>query len=161
MVVATTCSSGHDRHGLLCKMNWEYDFFMKTSKKWVEAWSFNWISTYYPFNLRYWCHFDDDQYVNIPRLVEVLKGYPSTQDWYLGKPSQTIKTYINSVRKFSIRERSHRGWGRGHKSQKFPYGLCNRSLIFIKVILNLIQISILGCKMLRKQTSQENFRRWS
>uniref|UniRef100_A0A182IPU1 Fringe-like glycosyltransferase domain-containing protein n=1 Tax=Anopheles atroparvus TaxID=41427 RepID=A0A182IPU1_ANOAO len=36
---------------------------------------------------RWWCHFDDDNYVNVPRLVRMLDDYSPTQDWYLGKPS--------------------------------------------------------------------------
>ncbi|KXJ81802.1 hypothetical protein RP20_CCG017947 [Aedes albopictus] len=35
----------------------------------------------------WWCHFDDDNYVNVPRLVRLLDEYSPTQDWYLGKPS--------------------------------------------------------------------------
>ncbi|KAK6638344.1 hypothetical protein RUM44_008773 [Polyplax serrata] len=35
----------------------------------------------------WFCHFDDDNYVNVPRLVAMLGNYSSQQDWYLGKPS--------------------------------------------------------------------------
>jgi len=67
-MVQTNCSKGHYRQGLCCKMNKEFDFFLSTSKK-------------------FWCHFDDDNYVNIPTLVKNLKEYHAYQDWYLGKPS--------------------------------------------------------------------------
>lgn len=30
---------------------------------------------------------DDDVYLNVPRLVEMLQGYNHREDWYLGKPS--------------------------------------------------------------------------
>jgi hypothetical protein len=36
---------------------------------------------------RWFCHFDDDNYVNVPALVEILSGYDVNQDWYLGKTS--------------------------------------------------------------------------
>lgn len=36
---------------------------------------------------RWFCHFDDDNYVNIPRLLEILSNYNPQKDWYLGKPS--------------------------------------------------------------------------
>ena len=36
---------------------------------------------------RWFCHFDDDQYVNVPALEEKLRSFDSNQDWYLGKPS--------------------------------------------------------------------------
>lgn len=39
------------------------------------------------FRSRWMCHFDDDNYVNVPRLVRLLQGYDPREDWYLGKPS--------------------------------------------------------------------------
>ncbi|KAJ9590163.1 hypothetical protein L9F63_016719, partial [Diploptera punctata] len=36
---------------------------------------------------RWFCHFDDDNYVNVPRLVNLLADYSPQEDWYLGKPS--------------------------------------------------------------------------
>ncbi|XP_017487355.1 PREDICTED: fringe glycosyltransferase-like, partial [Rhagoletis zephyria] len=35
----------------------------------------------------WFCHFDDDNYVNVPRLVKLLDEYSPSVDWYLGKPS--------------------------------------------------------------------------
>lgn len=68
-MVNTNCSQGHFRKALCCKMGKEFEFFLDSAKKW-------------------WCHFDDDNYVNVPRLVRLLsQEYSPTQDWYLGKPS--------------------------------------------------------------------------
>jgi hypothetical protein len=39
------------------------------------------------YYLRWFCHFDDDQYVNVPRLVSKLREFPVSLAWYLGKPS--------------------------------------------------------------------------
>ena len=36
---------------------------------------------------RWFCHFDDDNYVNVPTLVQKLSQFDARQDWYLGKPS--------------------------------------------------------------------------
>jgi len=36
---------------------------------------------------RWFCHFDDDNYVNIPKLLSTLGKYSPQEDWYLGKPS--------------------------------------------------------------------------
>jgi len=36
---------------------------------------------------RWFCHFDDDNYVNVPRLLKLLDNYNPREDWYLGKPS--------------------------------------------------------------------------
>lgn len=49
-------------------MSVEFDSFLASGRKW-------------------WCHFDDDNYVNIPRLVELLRSFSPLDDWYLGKPS--------------------------------------------------------------------------
>ncbi|CAK8690031.1 unnamed protein product [Clavelina lepadiformis] len=51
-------------------MEAEYNAYMKTHKKW-------------------WCHFDDDNYVNIKRLVAVLNQYHWKNDMYIGKPSMS------------------------------------------------------------------------
>jgi fringe protein len=67
-LVPTTCPLDHSRHALVCKMQHELNYFLATDNKWF-------------------CHFDDDQYVNIPRLVEKLREFPVDQAWYLGKPS--------------------------------------------------------------------------
>ncbi|XP_044755226.1 fringe glycosyltransferase [Coccinella septempunctata] len=67
-MINTNCSSSHSRKALCCKMSVEFDTFIETDKKWF-------------------CHFDDDNYVNIPRLVDFLSDYNPREDWYLGKPS--------------------------------------------------------------------------
>lgn len=67
-LINTNCSSSHNRKALCCKMSVELDFFLDSSKKWM-------------------CHFDDDNYVNVPRLVKLLQEYDPREDWYLGKPS--------------------------------------------------------------------------
>lgn len=36
---------------------------------------------------RWFCHFDDDTYVNVGQLVMMLGQYNHTEDWYLGRPS--------------------------------------------------------------------------
>ncbi|CAL4122255.1 unnamed protein product [Meganyctiphanes norvegica] len=64
----TNCSATHHRRALCCKMAREFDAFLESNKRW-------------------WCHFDDDNYVNVASLVRVLGDYDPLQDWYLGKPS--------------------------------------------------------------------------
>lgn len=48
---------------------------------------------------RWFCHFDDDNYVNVPRLVKLLDEYSPTVDWYLGKPSisSPLEIHLDSV----------------------------------------------------------------
>ncbi|UXI16013.1 unc-13 A-like protein [Sarcoptes scabiei] len=67
-LVNTNCSASHNRKALCCKMSVEFDFFIASQKKW-------------------WCHFDDDNYVNVPRLLQLLQRYNPLEDYYLGKTS--------------------------------------------------------------------------
>nr|XP_027199479.1 fringe glycosyltransferase-like isoform X1 [Dermatophagoides pteronyssinus] len=67
-IVNTNCSVSHNRKALCCKMSVEFDYYIDSDKKW-------------------WCHFDDDNYVNIPRLLSLLQHYDPMYDWYLGKTS--------------------------------------------------------------------------
>ncbi|XP_072299128.1 beta-1,3-N-acetylglucosaminyltransferase lunatic fringe [Eucyclogobius newberryi] len=66
--VNTNCSAAHSRQALSCKMAVEYDKFIESGKKWF-------------------CHVDDDNYVNMRTLVKHLSQYTHTQDMYIGKPS--------------------------------------------------------------------------
>nr|XP_020462960.1 beta-1,3-N-acetylglucosaminyltransferase lunatic fringe [Monopterus albus] len=66
--INTNCSAAHSRQALSCKMAVEYDNFIESGKKWF-------------------CHVDDDNYVNVQTLVKYLSQYPHTQDMYIGKPS--------------------------------------------------------------------------
>ncbi|XP_076253648.1 fringe glycosyltransferase isoform X1 [Rhynchophorus ferrugineus] len=80
-MINTNCSSSHNRKALCCKMSVEFDTFLNTDKKWF-------------------CHFDDDNYVNVPRLVKYLADYNPIEDWYLGKPSiQAPLEIVNKDRK--------------------------------------------------------------
>lgn len=67
-VINTNCSNQHTRKALCCKMALEYDIYMNTEKRWF-------------------CHMDDDTYLNVPKLVQLLQKYNHTLDWYIGKPS--------------------------------------------------------------------------
>lgn len=67
-VINTNCSATHSRRALCCKMSVELDMFLESKKKWF-------------------CHVDDDNYVNVPALDELLKMYNPIGDWYLGRTS--------------------------------------------------------------------------
>uniref|UniRef100_A0A6J0VFE0 Beta-1,3-N-acetylglucosaminyltransferase n=1 Tax=Pogona vitticeps TaxID=103695 RepID=A0A6J0VFE0_9SAUR len=67
-VINTNCSAAHSRQALSCKMAVEYDKFIESGRKWF-------------------CHVDDDNYVNVRMLLKLLSSYPHTQDIYIGKPS--------------------------------------------------------------------------
>ncbi|XP_023814325.1 beta-1,3-N-acetylglucosaminyltransferase lunatic fringe [Oryzias latipes] len=67
-LIITNCSAAHNRQALSCKMALEYDTFMKSGKKWF-------------------CHVDDDNYLNVRPLLELLSHFSHTKDIYIGRPS--------------------------------------------------------------------------
>ncbi|XP_035695082.1 beta-1,3-N-acetylglucosaminyltransferase lunatic fringe-like [Branchiostoma floridae] len=75
-LINTNCSSSHMRQALCCKMAVEYDMFLQQEKRWF-------------------CHVDDDNYLNVHELVKLLNQYKHTDDIYLGRPSinHPMETY--------------------------------------------------------------------
>ncbi|KAJ4941672.1 hypothetical protein JOQ06_011549 [Pogonophryne albipinna] len=67
-MVVTACLSDHSQQALSCKMSAEYDGFMASEKRWF-------------------CHVDDDNYVNPEALLSLLSVFPQDGDIYVGKPS--------------------------------------------------------------------------
>lgn len=67
-LINTNCSAAHTRQALSCKMALEYDTFIISGKKWF-------------------CHLDDDNYLNSESLLKLLSQYSHTQDVYIGRPS--------------------------------------------------------------------------
>ncbi|KAG7486227.1 beta-1,3-N-acetylglucosaminyltransferase manic fringe-like [Solea senegalensis] len=67
-MVVTGCQSDHSQQALSCKMSAEYDGFMASDKRWF-------------------CHVDDDNYVNLGALLSLLSAFPQQSDIYVGKPS--------------------------------------------------------------------------
>lgn len=67
-MVVTACESDHSQQALSCKMSAEYDSFMAS-------------------NMRWFCHVDDDNYVNPDALLSLLAAFPQDGDVYVGKPS--------------------------------------------------------------------------
>lgn len=67
-LVVTNCSAEHSHPALSCKMAAEFDAFLASG-------------------LRWFCHVDDDNYVNPRALLQLLKTFPQDRDIYVGKPS--------------------------------------------------------------------------
>ncbi|XP_061626680.1 beta-1,3-N-acetylglucosaminyltransferase manic fringe isoform X2 [Phyllopteryx taeniolatus] len=67
-MVATGCQSDHSQQALACKMAAEYDRFLASDNRWF-------------------CHVDDDNYVNGEALVAALAAFPQDGDIYVGKAS--------------------------------------------------------------------------
>ncbi|XP_077574471.1 beta-1,3-N-acetylglucosaminyltransferase lunatic fringe-like [Stigmatopora nigra] len=67
-LITTNCSAAHSRQALSCKMAAEYNAFLNSNKKWF-------------------CHVDDDNYLNISALLRLLSQYSHQNDVYIGRPS--------------------------------------------------------------------------
>ena len=67
-VINTKCSLGHGVEALSCKMGFEFDYFIKSNKRWF-------------------CHVDDDTYVIVNQFLQMLDGFNSSENWYIGKNS--------------------------------------------------------------------------
>ncbi|XP_033822684.1 beta-1,3-N-acetylglucosaminyltransferase manic fringe [Periophthalmus magnuspinnatus] len=64
----TRCQSDHSQQALSCKMSAEYDGFMSSDKRWF-------------------CHVDDDNYLNPGALLPLLRSFPQDGELYVGRPS--------------------------------------------------------------------------
>uniref|UniRef100_A0A2K6TB84 O-fucosylpeptide 3-beta-N-acetylglucosaminyltransferase n=1 Tax=Saimiri boliviensis boliviensis TaxID=39432 RepID=A0A2K6TB84_SAIBB len=67
-LVVTNCSAEHSHPALSCKMAAEFDTFLASGHRWF-------------------CHVDDDNYVNARALLQLLRAFPLARDVYVGRPS--------------------------------------------------------------------------
>lgn len=79
-VVKANCPIGHNRAGLCCKSGVEYEQYFSALERNEKY--------------RWFCHFDDDIYVNIPALAELLSQFNATEEVYLGRWSLNKKEKI-------------------------------------------------------------------
>ena len=45
------------------------------------------LTTFLTSDRSWFCHLDDDNYLNVPALVKMLSSYSHKEEWYLGKAS--------------------------------------------------------------------------
>uniref|UniRef100_A0A8C4X119 LFNG O-fucosylpeptide 3-beta-N-acetylglucosaminyltransferase n=1 Tax=Eptatretus burgeri TaxID=7764 RepID=A0A8C4X119_EPTBU len=67
-VVVTNCAPAHSHQALSCKMEAEFEAYLITDKQWF-------------------CHVDDDNYLNAAALLQLLGDQPHGRPLYLGRPS--------------------------------------------------------------------------
>ncbi|XP_023331863.1 beta-1,3-N-acetylglucosaminyltransferase manic fringe [Eurytemora carolleeae] len=77
-LVYTNCSTDHYRLSLCCKMAAEFEYFLKSHKSW-------------------WCHMDDDNYLNPLALVHLLKRFDPGDPVYLGRTSTATPLQIVDI----------------------------------------------------------------
>jgi hypothetical protein len=85
-VVKSHCPAGHAMDSLCCKSGQEFEEYYRAIE---TGESFRWF-----------CHFDDDEYLNIGSLSKQLETYNSSKDYYvghwltkLGKEPQTLGNF--------------------------------------------------------------------
>ena len=71
-LIVTSCLKGHNPRGLNCKLDAEFTAFLKQS------------------SAKWWCHWDDDNYVITENLLKLLRQYDPEKDWYIGKVCVTF-----------------------------------------------------------------------
>ncbi|XP_062508122.1 beta-1,3-N-acetylglucosaminyltransferase manic fringe-like [Corticium candelabrum] len=69
-LIVSGCGDGHQRDALCCKMGREFELFYLFGKG--KDW---------------FCHVDDDNYLNVPSLVNLLSQFDPNKDVYVGKSS--------------------------------------------------------------------------
>jgi fringe protein len=70
-IYSTKCNQAHSIRDLCCHSASEFNIYFENKDK------YKWL-----------CRFDDDQYVNVPLLINYLKQFfPDQQPLYIGKPS--------------------------------------------------------------------------
>lgn len=72
-VIETKCPNTHNRFDLCCKTAKEFELFYEI----IES----------QHDLLWLCRFDDDQYLNEPKLVEYLAKFNASQPLYIGRTS--------------------------------------------------------------------------
>ncbi|GAU91514.1 hypothetical protein RvY_03752 [Ramazzottius varieornatus] len=79
-MIKSKCPSSHNKTDLCCKQTSEFDLY------YAERDAAQWF-----------CHFDDDNYVNIPNLVSLLERYNAEEASYLGKSSRARTRLTNVI----------------------------------------------------------------
>ncbi|XP_065907341.1 beta-1,3-N-acetylglucosaminyltransferase lunatic fringe-like isoform X2 [Dysidea avara] len=74
-LIVTNCPYNHTREGLCCKAGIEFASYYKV----LEQDKNN------EDGYQWYCHFDDDVYVNVPQLSHVLQQYDPHKPFYIGK----------------------------------------------------------------------------
>ena len=77
---STNCPQRHNHNALSCKSGVEYDLYYSAVDKGV---TYNWF-----------CHFDDDVYVNTVALQKLLSSHNQYGYWYLGRWSVNRNTRL-------------------------------------------------------------------
>jgi len=81
--------------------------------------------------VRWFCHVDDDTYVNVVALVKLLRQYPHYEDWYIGRPSlnhpmtsllrDDTNVNISFICLLSVTDRVHNGLEKSLKVLEFSF----------------------------------------
>ncbi|XP_065901381.1 beta-1,3-N-acetylglucosaminyltransferase radical fringe-like [Dysidea avara] len=73
-IVVTNCFQRHKANNLCCKLGEEFAAYYRVREQHHNKEGYQWF-----------CHFDDDVYVNIPQLSQLLQKYDPHQPHYIGR----------------------------------------------------------------------------
>ncbi|XP_065903066.1 beta-1,3-N-acetylglucosaminyltransferase manic fringe-like [Dysidea avara] len=74
-LIISSCKDDHSRYGLCCKTGIEFSSYYKALEKHNDN----------KDRYQWYCHVDDDEYVNVPQLSHVLQQYDPSKPYYIGK----------------------------------------------------------------------------
>ncbi|XP_065889885.1 beta-1,3-N-acetylglucosaminyltransferase lunatic fringe-like [Dysidea avara] len=74
-LINSSCGDDHSRYALCCKTGTEFSSYYKTLEKHIDS----------KDRYQWYCHVDDDIYVNVPQLSHVLQQYDPSKPYYIGK----------------------------------------------------------------------------
>ncbi|XP_065890669.1 beta-1,3-N-acetylglucosaminyltransferase lunatic fringe-like [Dysidea avara] len=114
-LLLSNCEPSHDLYSLCCKSAAEFSlYYRELDKHKNEEDKYQW-----------YCHFDDDMYVNIPALGKLLEQYDPHQPYYIGRWPKEVwgpmsGTYaglnrkeLDNIASFNYTVRRHRYWYAG------------------------------------------------
>ncbi|XP_065919474.1 beta-1,3-N-acetylglucosaminyltransferase radical fringe-like [Dysidea avara] len=87
-LVTTKCQVEHHRKGLCCKSGVEYEQF------------YNYLERHKSDSqqVQWYCHFDDDIYVNVKELSNLLSKYDPSKPYYIGRYPRRFGFAVDSFR---------------------------------------------------------------
>ena len=94
------CELGYHNVGLVCKMGVELDTFVSHRRRQQQL--LQGAGRGGPV-VKWWCHWDDDNYVNIKQLTRMLASKDWTKPWYVGRRSVGEPTLVLNRRGGAVR----------------------------------------------------------
>ncbi len=94
-MVVSKCNDDHNHGSLVCKTKIEFETFYENPAKYFFIYILILLelirNSNFLFLSRWFCHLDDDNYLNVKQLYNFLEKYNPTKSYYFGKKSLNYK----------------------------------------------------------------------